>query len=69
MSWAISSRLGVILAVLEALLEAILAVWKPKRAPESKFRGGRRFQRDAYDEGGVGFRNTKQTSQDNTEAF
>ena len=30
---------GVVLAALEAVLEAILAVWRPNRAPRSNFRG------------------------------
>ena len=39
-SWAILGHLGVSLAVLEAVLEAILAVWMPKRAPEREIQGG-----------------------------
>ena len=33
-SWAILSRFDNTLAVLEALLEAILAVWRPKKPPK-----------------------------------
>ena len=52
-SWAILGHLGVSLAVLEAVLEAILAVWRPKRAPERQNQRGL-FFRGACSPGGGG---------------
>ena len=63
------SRFGVVLAVLEALLDAILAVWRPTRAPESNFRGGR-FSDDAREEGGgSALENSKKNPGGTREAF